>query len=346
MAALSSLTDAFTADPDPALWDLTGTGSVSYLAGVGLVQTGDRTLHSVALYDFDSATVRVDVSGGTTWWSFTVEQPESEALPWPDNRAMFLNIQPGIARLDAWFQGYYDATWDPGAPPTNFWPTYGGVKQVTYDAETMRYLRMTNTAVDGQLVATFAASPDGSTWATVFEFTATLDDTYPFRAHLGGSSAYAVLADFNVAIEGTDMANAAYNAFKEGLLNAEYDLNTAAIKVALVRGYTFDATHATVADAVAAGAVLNGTSAALASPSITGGTFDADDTTIATTANANNHSLLVFQASAVTGGADVAQNAQKLIAYFDTGTGLPVVPGTGFVTVSWANTTNRILKVG
>lgn len=142
------------------------------------------------------------------------------------------------------------------------------------------------------------------------------------------------------------MANAAYTAFKKGVLNAEYDLDTAAIKVALVRGYTFSAAHATMADVVAAGATINGTSAALTTPTITGGVFDADDTTIATTANATNHYLVVFQASAVTGGADVAQASQKLICFFDTGTGLPVVPGTGTLTVTWANTANKILKVG
>lgn len=143
------------------------------------------------------------------------------------------------------------------------------------------------------------------------------------------------------------MANAVYTAFKQGVLNAEYDLNTASIKVALVRGYTFSATHATMSDITGAGGgTINGTSAALTTPVITGGVFDADDTTIATTANASNHNLVVYQSSAVGGGADVAAGSQKLIAYFDTGTGLPVVPGTGTSTIQWASTTNKILHVG
>lgn len=142
------------------------------------------------------------------------------------------------------------------------------------------------------------------------------------------------------------MANAAYDAFKAGLLGGLYDLDTATVKVALVRGYTFSAAHTFLSDVTAAGGVVNGTSGALSSPTLTGGVFDANDTTIATTANASNHYLVVYQASAVTGGADVAATAQRLIAYFDTGTGLPVVPGTGTLTITWANTTNRILKVG
>lgn len=142
------------------------------------------------------------------------------------------------------------------------------------------------------------------------------------------------------------MANAAYTAFKQGMLNAEYDLNSAAIKVALVRGYVFSAAHSTMADVTAAGGVVNGTSPALTNPTIAGGVFDADDATIATTANASNHTLIVYQASAVGGGADVAAASQKLICFFDTGTGLPVVPGAGTLTVTWANTGNKILRVG
>lgn len=141
------------------------------------------------------------------------------------------------------------------------------------------------------------------------------------------------------------MANAAFNKFKEGLLNAAYDLNTATIKCAFVRGYTFDATDEFVSDVVATG-TINGTSAALGSPTITDGVFDAADTTISTTANATDHGLLIFQSSAVTGGADVAQSAQRLIAWYDTGTGLPIQPGTGSVAVTFDSGTNRILKVG
>lgn len=141
------------------------------------------------------------------------------------------------------------------------------------------------------------------------------------------------------------MANAVFDTFKEGLLNAAYDLNTATIKCAFVRGYTFNAAHAFVSDVTATG-TLNGTSAALTTPTITNGVFDADDTSIATAANATNHGLLVFQSSAVGGGADVAASAQRVIAYFDTGTGLPIQPGTGNVTVTFDSGTNKILKIG
>lgn len=142
------------------------------------------------------------------------------------------------------------------------------------------------------------------------------------------------------------MANTAFTAFKAGLLGALYDLDTASIKCSLIRGYTFDATDVFVSDAVSGGGTLNGTSAALANPTLTAGVFDADDTTISATASATDHGLLIYQASAVTGGADVATTAQRLIAYYDTGTGLPIQPGTGSVAVTFDAGANKILKVG
>lgn len=142
------------------------------------------------------------------------------------------------------------------------------------------------------------------------------------------------------------MTNAVYNAYLSGIQRAEYNLTTATIKCALVRGYTYSASHQFVSDVTGAGGTLNGTSAALANPSLTNGVFDADDTSVSTTANATNHALIVFQASAVGGGADVAASAQRLIAYFDTGTNFPIQPGTGSVTVTWDSGTNKIVKVG
>lgn len=132
----------------------------------------------------------------------------------------------------------------------------------------------------------------------------------------------------------------------EGLISGAIDLDTASIKASLVRGYTFSAAHTVVSDVTGAGGTLNGTTAALSSVSITGGVFDAADTSLSTTANATNHVLIIYQSSAVTGGADVGAGSQRLIMYMDTGTGLPIQPGTGTVTITWDNGTNRIVKFG
>lgn len=131
----------------------------------------------------------------------------------------------------------------------------------------------------------------------------------------------------------------------EGWLKGEIDFDTAVFKAAFVRGYTFNAAHKFVSDVTGAGGVLNGTSAAL-SVTVTGGTVDATDTTVTTVASAVDHGILVFQSSAVTGGADVAASAQRVVAYLDSGTGLPIQPGSGATPITWDNGANKILKVG
>lgn len=142
------------------------------------------------------------------------------------------------------------------------------------------------------------------------------------------------------------MANALFTPGREGFLAGEIDWDTATIKAALVRSYTFAASHKFVSDITGAGGVLHVTSAALASKTVTGGTADAADVTFsAVPSNASGHSLLIFQSSAVGGGADVAATAQRVIAYLDTGTNLPIVPNGGDVTIAWDNGANRIFTL-
>lgn len=142
------------------------------------------------------------------------------------------------------------------------------------------------------------------------------------------------------------MANAAFTPGIEGLMSGEIDLDTAVIKAALVRGYTFDATDKFMSDLT--GGTVNGASAALSSKSVTGGVFDAADTTIDTTASAIDHILILYQASAVTGGSDVANTSQRLLCYLDTtgDSSLPIQPGTGTVAVTFSSGSSKILKIG
>jgi hypothetical protein len=142
------------------------------------------------------------------------------------------------------------------------------------------------------------------------------------------------------------VTNAAFPNGLTGLMTGLIDLDTAVLKAAFVRAYTFSASHTFVSDVTGAGGVLNGTSAALTTVTVAAGVLDADDTTVTTTASAVNHGILIFQSSAVTGGADVAASAQRVIAYLDTGTGLPIQPGTGSTPITWDNTTNKIIKIG
>jgi hypothetical protein len=123
------------------------------------------------------------------------------------------------------------------------------------------------------------------------------------------------------------MANAHFKKGKEGFLLGEIDFDTAVIKAALVRGYTPDTTsHKFVSDVTGAGGTLVATSSALASKTGTNGVADAADFSFtAVAAGAAIQHLIIYQSSAVTGGADVAASAQRLIAIYDDG-GLPVTP--------------------
>lgn len=142
------------------------------------------------------------------------------------------------------------------------------------------------------------------------------------------------------------MANALYSSGREGFLAGEIDWDTAVIKAALVRGYAFDATDKFVSDVTGGGGELVATSAAFTSKTVTAGTADAADVTFtAVPAGAAITGIIIFQASAVGGGADVAPSAQRLIAYVDTATGLPVTPNGGNITVTWDNGANRILTL-
>lgn len=148
------------------------------------------------------------------------------------------------------------------------------------------------------------------------------------------------------------MANALYGPGREGFLAGEIDWDTAVIKVALVRltaggAPVFTSTQKFVSDLTATHTIA-ATSAALSGKTVTNGTADANDLTPAFTsvaANANNHVLVVFQSSAVTGGGDVAASAQRLIAWIDTGTNVPVVPNGGDVNITWDNGANKIFTL-
>lgn len=140
------------------------------------------------------------------------------------------------------------------------------------------------------------------------------------------------------------MSNALFDPGREGFLAGEIDWDTAVIKAALVRGYTFDATDKFVSDL--SGATLVATSAALSSKSVTNGVADAADITwSAVAAGAAITSIVIFQASAVGGGADVASTAQRLIGFIDTATGLPVTPNGGDISIAFDSGANKIFKL-
>lgn len=117
---------------------------------------------------------------------------------------------------------------------------------------------------------------------------------------------------------------------------------TPVIKCTLVRSYTFNSAHQFVSEVVSAGGSLWGTPVTLTKTSALG-VADASDAVFSTvTAGAAYPAIIIYQASAVTGGADVAQSSQRLIAHVDTATGLPVTPNGQNITVAWDNGASKI----
>ena len=125
------------------------------------------------------------------------------------------------------------------------------------------------------------------------------------------------------------MASGLYAAAKKSFLDADIDMLVDNIKCVLVDSadYTVNlATHDFLNDVAAAGRVA--TSGNLASKTTTGGTFDAADVVLTTVTGDSSEAIIVYKDSGV-------ESTSDLIAYIDSGTGLPVTPNGGDITIQW-----------
>lgn len=126
------------------------------------------------------------------------------------------------------------------------------------------------------------------------------------------------------------MANALYPTFKEGLLDKLFDMNTDSIKASLIDSadYTYGAAHDEYSGAsrdVPAAAIV-AESAALGSPTITGGVFDTADFTWSTVSGDQSEAIILFH--------DPSTN-DRLVLFMDTGiTGMPITPNGGNINVT------------
>lgn len=131
------------------------------------------------------------------------------------------------------------------------------------------------------------------------------------------------------------MANALYVAYRNGVLGAHatyVDLNADTIKAALIDHGT-DTPNTTTDDFyndISAG-LVGSLSSALTTPTIgtvAAGVFDADNVTFTAVSGNSVESVNLIK--------DTGNTAtSNLIAYWDTGTGLPVTPNGGDITVTW-----------
>lgn len=122
------------------------------------------------------------------------------------------------------------------------------------------------------------------------------------------------------------MASALYPIGKKTILDGGINLDTDTIKAALIDTgtYTYSAAHDFYNDL--SGVV--GTPQTIANTTTTSGTFDGDDVTFSSVTGASVEAIVIYK--------DTGNTAtSNLIAYIDSGTGLPVTPNGGNITVSW-----------
>lgn len=93
-------------------------------------------------------------------------------------------------------------------------------------------------------------------------------------------------------------------------------------------------------------AARTSTSGALTTKTSASGVADAADAVFAAVTGAQSEAIILVRAAALdTDPSDLADTAQRLIAFIDTATGLPVTPGGSNITVQWDNGANRIFKL-
>lgn len=125
------------------------------------------------------------------------------------------------------------------------------------------------------------------------------------------------------------MANALYAKGKEGLLDGNINMETHTIKAVLLDSADYSpnlSTHDNLDD-VPAGARV-GTPQTLGSKTFTNGVFDAADITFPSVTGDQSEYLLLYKDSGV-------ESTSRLIALFDTVTGIPVTPNGGSIVVTW-----------
>jgi hypothetical protein len=133
------------------------------------------------------------------------------------------------------------------------------------------------------------------------------------------------------------VANALYDLGRESYLNGQFNMTTDNIKLVLVSSaYTpnlaTDQFFSSVSGVIA-------TSANLSGKTTTAGVFDANDVTFTAVASGSTVTQMVlYQDTGVAG-------TSRLIASFDTVTGLPIPTNGGDLVVAWSNGSAKIFKL-
>ncbi len=134
------------------------------------------------------------------------------------------------------------------------------------------------------------------------------------------------------------MSNQLYGLGRDKFANGDIDWVNDSIKLYLIDAddYSVSIDVDEYADDIATGAKVG--TATLAGNSTSLGVVDANDTTFTSVSGDVSEALVLWKDTGV-------QSSSPLIAYMDTGTGLPVTPNGGDITVQWDSGTNKIFKL-
>lgn len=137
------------------------------------------------------------------------------------------------------------------------------------------------------------------------------------------------------------MANTLYDKARQRFLEGQINWNTDTIKAMLIDTGAYTAnfsSHEFLSD-VGTSARISGTvGLTLTGKSTTGGAADAGDVTFTSVSGPSIEAILLYKDTG-------AESTSPLIAFIDTGTGLPITPNGGDIIVTWDNGPNKIFKV-
>jgi hypothetical protein len=137
-----------------------------------------------------------------------------------------------------------------------------------------------------------------------------------------------------------------YDKAREGFVAGEivWKEGGSVIKAALVRGYIYSVAHKFMSDVTGAGGMVVATET-LSSLTNLNGVLDAADTPFDEVPEGDEiPHCIIYQASAVTGGADVPPAQQRVIIAMSRGNGLPIHPNGQLITGQWPPGADRIAR--
>lgn len=135
------------------------------------------------------------------------------------------------------------------------------------------------------------------------------------------------------------MASVIYPKYKEAILQSAANSSlTGTVKCICIDAadYTYSAAHDFLDD-VPAGARI-GTAQTLANKTYADGVFDADDVTFTAVSGDQFEAILIYIDTSV-------DATSRLVAYIDSGTGLPYTPSGGNITITWPSGADKIFHL-